>query len=283
MKNIQMSLKKFFRNKNTVTILGVIAVVAIVFIGYKIQVNRAIEPIPDIPVALDTIQPRTKITSDMITTIDMASKAVPENVYRSSNQIVGKYSNYNTVIPKGSMFYYETVIDEDELPDAAFIDIPEGEVPYNFPVTMDSTYGNSIFPNNYIDIYMKAENEAGQLMVGKLIENVKVLAVKDSSGNHVFENTSEDRTPAFIIFSLNPEMNILLRKASYLYAYSVELFPVPHGAEFKPEEDEKTTIVSSQTLKDFINAKTIPNDEIKAQEETNEAANQNKENMDKEN
>ena len=42
--------------------------------------------------------------------------------------------------------------------------------------------------------------------------------------------------------------------------YSVVLFPVPHGVEVKAEEGE--TMVTSQTLKDFINANTVPNDEI---------------------
>lgn len=272
MKNIQMSLKRLFKNKNTVTILGVVAIVAVIFIGYKIQIKNAVDPVPNIPVAAETIQPRTKITDDLISYIDMASIAVPENVYTSSAGVVGKYSNYNTIIPKGSMFYYESVITEKDLPDAAFVDIPKGKIPYNFPVTMDSTYGNSIFPGNYIDLYMKAENEAGQIMVGTLFENVKVLAVKDSEGNHVFENTSESREPAFIIFALDPEMNILLRKASYLSMYSVELSPVPHGTSLNSKDEENTTAVSSQTLQDFINAKTVPNDEIKAKEEAEQEA-----------
>lgn len=269
MNNILMSFKRLFRNKNTVTILGVVAVIAILFIGYKIQINNAVKPIPNIPTAAETIQPRTKITSEMITYIDMASIAVPDNVYTNSNSVVGKYSNYNTIIPEGSMFYKESLVTEEDLPDSAFVDIPKGQIPYNFPVDMDSTYGNSIFPGNYIDIYMKAENENGQLMVGKLIENVKVLAVKDSEGQHVFENSTEARTPAYLIFGLNAEMNILLRKASYMYNFSVELFPVPHGTKVTTGKEE--TEVSSQTLKEFINAKTVPNDEIaKAESEANQ-------------
>lgn len=276
MKNIQMSLKRLLKNKNTVTILGVIAVITVLFIGYKIQVNRAVEPIPNIPVAAQTIQPRTKITNEMLDYIDMASTAVKENVYTSAGEVIGKYSNYNTIIPEGSMFFRESIVSEKDLPDSAFVEIPKGEIPYNFPVDIDSTYGNSIFPDKYIDIYMKAEDETGKLMVGKLIENVKVLAVKDSEGNHVFENTTETRTPAFLIFSLNPEMNILLRKASYMDTFAVELFPVPHGAKF--DTKDQATLVSSQRLQDFINANTVANDEIKAEEETKEAEKNNAQN-----
>jgi hypothetical protein len=255
-----IAIKRFFKNKNTVTIIGVLLVILVLFFGYRYQINKMVSPVSNIPVAAQTIQPRTLITSDMIDYIDVAPIVLQSNVYRTANQVIGKYTAPNTLIPAGSMFYTDSVVDEDELPDSAFVDLEEGQVPYNFPVTMSSTYGNSIYPGNYIDIYMKSYNESGELMVGKLLENVKVLAVKDSSGRNVFENSEETRTPAYLIFGLDSELNILLRKASYMSEFSVELFPVPHGVSVSTEEGE--TAVSSQTLKDFINANTVPNDEL---------------------
>lgn len=266
MNNFIIAAKRFLQNKNTVTILGVLVIILILFFGYRYQINKMVNPVSNIPVAAETIQPKTKITSDMIQYIDVAPIVLQENVIRNKNQIIGKYSNYNTTIPQGSMFYVDVVVNEDELPDSAFVELAEGEVPYNFPVTMETTYGNSIYPDNYIDIYMKALNEDGQLMVGKLIENVKVLAVKDSQGRHVFEDSSDARTPSTLIFGLQPELNILLRKASYMNSYSTVLFPVPHGVAVATTEGE--TAVSSQTLKDFINANTVPNDELQSNTNT---------------
>jgi len=267
MNNFIIAAKRFLQNKNTVTILGVLVIILILFFGYRYQINKMVNPVSNIPVAAETIQPKTKITSDMIEYIDVAPIVLQENVITNKNLIIGKYSNYNTVIPQGSLFYKDVVVDEDDLPDSAFVELADGEVPYNFPVTMDTTYGNSIYPSNYIDIYMKALNEDGELMVGKLIENVKVLAVKDSQGRHVFEDSSEARTPSTLIFGLEPELNILLRKASYMNSFSTILFPVPHGTTIAVVEGE--TSVSSQTLKDFINANTVPNDEL--QSETTES------------
>lgn len=254
-----MTLKRFFSNKNTVTIIGILAICLILILGYRYQIKRQVNPVTGIPVANTTIQPRTKITSDMISYVDVAPVVLQKNVIRKASEVIDKYSNYNTVIPEGSMFYRDTLVDEDKLPNSAFVSLAEGEVPYNFPVTIDTTYGNSIMPESYIDIYMKATNDKGVLMVGKLLENIKVLAVKDNTGKHVFENSEEDRTPAYLIFGLQSELNILLRKASYMSNYSVELFPVPHGTTVT---EEGATEVSSQTLKDFINAKTVANDEI---------------------
>ena len=273
MNNLIISVKRFLQNKNTVTILGVLGIILILFFGYRYQINKMVSPVSNIPVAAETIQPRTLITSDMIDYIDVAPIVLQSNVIRNANQIINKYTAVNTVVPAGSMFYTNTVVDEDDLPDAAFLDLEEGEIPYNFPVNMDTTYGNSIYPGNYIDIYMKAVNEEGKLMVGKFLENVKVLAVRDSSGQNVFENSDEARTPAFLIFGLNSELNILLRKASYMGSFSVVLFPVPHGQE----PTDLTVNVSSQTLKEFVNANTVPNDELTDESTTDE----NSDNTDK--
>lgn len=264
--NILVSIKRFIMNKNTVTILGVILIITIIYFGYNYQVNKAITKIKDIPVAATTIQPRTEITSDMVRRIDVVPQMLSGNVIKKSANVIGKYSNYNTMIPEGSLFYSETVVSKDELPDSAFVNVKDDEVPYSFPVTMATTYGNSIMPGNYIDIYMKAKDDNGQLIVGKLIENVEVLSVKDSSGKNVFESTTEDRTPSMLIFGVSSEINILMRKASYMSEYSVVLFPVPHGTNIAVGE----TQVSTMYLKDFINSHTVVIEENSGEEENPE-------------
>ena len=253
MNNIVNSLKRFFQNKNTVTIIGVMLVLVLLYWGYSSQVKKALTP-TSVPVAAVTIQPRTLITSSMITTIDVASIAVAKNVFVNANLIIGKYSNVNTLIPKGSMFYQQAVISQTELPDSAFFDIGEDEIPYLYSVNMETTFGNSIYPGSKIDIYMRATDEDGKLMVGKLLSDVKVVAVKDSSGNDVFENTDEAREPAYLVFGLTDEIHILLRKAQYLTTNSVDLFPVPHGGTVASEGEMR---VSTEYLKEFINSKTV--------------------------
>lgn len=255
--NMLESVKRFFRNKNTVTIIGVIAILVLLYIGYSVQINKAIDPVY-VPVATQTIQPRTLITQDMVKTINMPATTITDNIYTSSAAVIGKYSNVNSVIPKGSLFYRETVVTLDDLPDAAFTKVKKGEVVYNFRVNMESTYGNSIFPGNKIDIYMKVGNGTDEkVMIGKLIENIEVLAVKDSSGRSVFENTSENRTPAMIIFGLSEELNLLLRKASYLTSLGVELYPVPHAGSVDDSDSTGATQVSTQELRDYIDAHSV--------------------------
>ncbi len=253
MNNIIIAVKRFLKNKNTVTILGVVLIIGILYWGYTKQIKDATQEIP-IPIAKREIQPRTQITKDDVETINIPSIAVKKNVVQSTAQIIGKYSNVNTVIPEGSMFYKGVLIDAKELPDSAFVEVKEGEVVYNFPVSMESTYGNSIFPGNKIDIYMKAVDDDKRIMVGKLLENVEVLSVKDNQGKNVFENSAENRQPAYLIFGVKEEIHILLRKASYMSNNGVVLFPVPHGAAVNNEGE---TQVTTQYLKDYINSHTV--------------------------
>ena len=253
MNNILIGLKRFITNKNTVTIICVIAILGLLYWGYTSQINSAVSPV-SVPVAKVTIQPKTLITSDMIETISVPRVAVKSNVITSRTAIIDKYSAINSVIPQGSMFYKSVVVEKEDLPDSVFSEVKDGEIPYQFAVTVESTYGNSIFPGNKIDIYMKAIDDNGQIMVGRLLENVEVLAVKDTNGNNVFENTSETRTPAYLLFGVPERIHILLRKAVYLKSTGVELFPVPHGGTVPVEGDMQVDIAE---LQNYIESRTV--------------------------
>ena len=252
MNNLKASMKKFLGNKNTVTILGVILCLVILYIGYNYRINSKVELVA-VPYAKQTIQPRTYITDDMIGTMNVPKSFLVGNYYTTTKSIVGKYSNYNTMIAKGSLFYTDLVVEEKDLPDSAFSEVPEGYTVINYPVTIASTYANSMAPGSHINIYYKSLNDDGEIMFGKFISNIEVLDVKDSSGRHVFENSDEARTPAYMLFAVPEETHLLLRKALYLTDYDVELLLIPNTATLS--EDQKVT-VSSLQIEEFINSKT---------------------------
>ena len=244
-----MKLKNLLANKNVVTILGAILLVVILYLFYNWRVSEAINPIR-VPYAKVTIGPRTEITSDMIAYVDVQQTAIKGNVLTNVNtQIVGMYTNINSTIPEGSFFYKSSLVKFDELADSFLINIPDGYVAYNYRVNVMSTYGNSIYPGNYVDVYFKGIRD-GKILLGKLIQNVKVLAVKDSSGNHVFENTTDNRTPSQIIFAVTNEMHELLRTAEYIN--NVELILVPTNVSYKLENDEIVTEITDTEIKSYI-------------------------------
>lgn len=253
MNNLQSSIKKFISNKNTVTILGVVLCIVVLYFGYNMRIEQKVS-LTRVPYANQTIQPKTEITSDMIGEMDVPAAFLVGSYYSSRESVVGKYSNYNTMIAEGSLFYTDLVVEKSELPNSAFLDVDEGYTVVSYGVDMNSTYANSMMPKDYINVYFKALDDDGTIMFGKFLSNVEILDVKDSSGLHVFETTSEARIPAYMLFALPEDMHLLFRKAIYLAdSYNVELILVPNTQELTNDD---AVFVSSQDIKDFIEEKT---------------------------
>ena len=263
MNNISVSMKKMMTNKNTVTLIGVLAAIVILYWGYNMRIKNAINPIT-VPYATQTLAPKTKITSDMIGSIQVPPSMLKGDVITNVSNIVGRYVSADTIIPQGSLFYGNSVVSQSDLPDSIIYNYPDGWVLINMEVDTTNTYGNKVFPGNYIDIYMKAVRKMSEeeiktttqdkIMVGKLLENVKVLGVIDSNGDNVFENLEDVKTPSQIIFAAPEEIHILLRKSMYLRTYDVTLIPVPTAESLKENPGE--VAVANTNLQDWINTVT---------------------------
>lgn len=268
MNNLIVGFKKFLTNKNTVTVIGVLAAIVILYIGYNMRINQAITPIT-VPYALEEINPGVQITEDMVGTKEIPQSMSDGTILTDTADVIDMYSSADSVIPEGSLFYTRSVVSREQLPGSIILDYPRGYVLYNLDVDMASTYSNSIYPGNYIDIYLKVQNVVDpnnpaasgddRIMVGKLLENVKVIAVYDSDGNNVFANLDEKTVPAQIIFAVPEEYHILLRKASFLRAYESEIIPVPTAESLEDEPGDVN--LSSEDLKNFINNVTAMTEE----------------------
>lgn len=254
MGNIVTTIKRFLGNKNTVTIIGVILGILVLYIGYNFRVKQATTPVT-VPYAKEEISSRTLITSDMIGYMEVSRSVVNDssNLITNASELINNYVAFGTTIPANSMFYRSQILTSGEMPDSAFANIPDGYTIFSLGVDLHTTYGNSIYPGNYIDLYFKGIDDTQKIMFGKLIESIEVLAVKDSSGNHVFETTVESRTPSELLFAVPNEMYDLLMKAGYISGSSIEIIPVPRNASYSANPGD--TVVSSDQIRDFILSK----------------------------
>ena len=226
MNNFMMSMKRFFSNKNVVTIIGVVIVLALLYWEYNSKITKAVNP-TRVPVAASDLLPQQEITSSDLNWIDVPSVSKDANALTNSSSIVGKYVGVNSMIPKGSMFYKTALVDKEDLPGNWLTELKEDEIPAYIKVDMVTTYSNAIEPGDYVDVWMKAEDEEGLVMFGKLIENIKIVAVKDSNGQDVFKSSNEVGTPAYLYYGLESDYFVMLVKAPYIDG--VELAIVPHG------------------------------------------------------
>lgn len=243
-------LSKFLKNKNTVTILGVIACVAILFIGYSMRINQK-TALVNVYYANQTIQPKTLITEEMVSRTQVPASFILGSYYKNYNDIVGKYSNYNTMIAEGSLFYYDLLTDEENLPDAVLYSANAGERIVSFPVDTVSTYGNSIMPGNLIDVYVKLVDDTGKIVYGEFFDKIEALGVKDANGKNVFETTEEARTPAYLYFSLPEAKYLLFSSLNYIETNDIEVVIVPNTTKYTTDEVGATE-VTSDYLYDFV-------------------------------
>ena len=265
MGNLTTGIKKFLQNKNTVTVLGVVLAIVVLYVAYTARIKSSINPVT-VPYATEKIASGTQITKSMVSTREVPPSMLEGDVITNVSEIIDKYSAADTVIPEGSLFYKSAVVEKEQLPDNIILEYPKGYVLYNLAVDTNSTYGNSVYPGNYIDIYFKAVNkidennteqltaDADKILLGKVMANIKVLAVRDSDGKAVFQNIDENRKPAMVIFAVPEEYYILLKKAEFMRTYDTSLIIVPTNESLKDEPGSLE--ISSDTRKNWINNNT---------------------------
>ena len=276
MNNFGIAFKKFVTNKNTITIVGIIVILILLYWGYSRTIKKSVDPI-NVPVAKTRILAGHEMTYDDIAYKKVSSIVLDSNVLRNASFIVGKYTNIGVTIPEGSMFYSEWLVTKENVPGKWIenVDFANGEEAYYFNTNTVKTLGNSVLPDSYIDLYMKALDENNNLMVGKLLENVKVLVVHDGSGHNVFADGTSIGSPSYLGFALSHEYYILLQKAERLSNHGVELILAPQGVNPQIVGGENTVLVGSETLRDYIDANTVSLDDEHIEKKNNDSNNLN--------
>ncbi len=241
------NIKKVLLNRNTVTILAVIAGVIVLWFFYNMTVNNAVNP-QRVPVATRNIMAKEMITAEDFEFVEVSSDFLRNaNVITNSTQLVGYYVNNETSIPEGGMFYREQIVERSELKEREQEDLPDGYTIYWLEVNNNTTYANSIYPGDKIDLWLKAEIDS-MIVYDEFINSIEVIAVKDSSGQNVFDNGGIGREPAVLVFAVTDEMFeylSLIEKIS-----GMDLYPVPRNKLYTTEGADVS--YSNEMLKGLI-------------------------------
>lgn len=268
MGNILVKIKRFFQNKNTVTIICVLAGILVLYIGYNWRVNSATQPV-SIPYAKNTLESQHIITRDDIGYVEVASSVVEKmpNLVRNANSLIGKEVAYGNTVQMNGFFYQSDVADSatNQENSSKLLGMEDGYSPITIDVDLHSTYGNAMYPGNYIDLWFRGTDESGRLMYGKFIQSIKILDVDDAEGHSVFESTAVSRTPSQLVFAVPDDLRALINNAQEIG----ELVPVPRNKSYTANPGE--TVVASTYLQNYILSQTA----IITDDNTNNSGNNN--------
>lgn len=256
MGNIVATFKRFFSNKNTVTILGVLVGIGVLIWGYNYRIKTAVQTIT-IPFAKNTITATSEITSENIGMISVLSDSIKNNsnIITNRNNIINSTTTYcvtyGTSIPNGGFFYKEQVVPCNTVPNNPFKNMPDGYSPVELPVNIHTTYGNSMYPGDYIALYVRFKDVDGTIKFGKFIDKIQIADVRDSRGTSVFL-TSQASEPASLLFTLKNEYFVLLNKANIANnsGAEIEIIPVPQNASYTSNPGEMS--IESYYIQNFI-------------------------------
>lgn len=250
--DIVNKVKSLLLNKNMVVILSVFAGIIVLWYIYNNRLNSVIKPIR-IPVATRDILETEQILAEDITYVEINTSFVKKaNIVTSGGALSNKFVANGTSIKEGSPFYREQVVDKADLRERDLEEIPDGNTLYFLKVDFDSTFANSIYPGDRIDLWIKMRNSAtdNKFVYEPFITSIEVLKVKDSSLKYNVFDGSGKRTPSYLVFSVDKDVYTMLSNIEKLG--SMELFPVPKNKMYTDQQakteyanDRLKTIVES--------------------------------------
>ena len=215
-------------------------ILALLYVLFRITVSFTVG-LTSVYIAACDIPPRTKITEDYMQEISVPKAYVQEYAYISEGDILGKYTQIYGMIPAGSLFYKSMLYNEEDLPDRPITQLKEGETAYTLETDLAGI--GSITAGMYVDVHFSASRKDSYLS-GSLLENVRVISVKDHKGLSL-DDPQSTGIPYFAELAVKREYVDLLTTAKL--AGTLSLF-----ASSAPYDTEAETILAEGEVTEYL-------------------------------
>ena len=217
-----MNVKKQVIIKIGACLVIALLIIALNCIGFAIRLNAMLDLRPTCIAARD-IPPRSLITEKDILEIKVPGAYLLEHTCSDKKEIIGKYTDIQGMIPAGSCFFEEMLYDEKELPDYPSAQLRPGQAAYTLETDL-AHMGGTILPGQRLDLYVVLDRKNDTPVSGCLLENVRLLAVKDHKG---LDLTDENSTgiPYLAVLAVSQkdvELLSLAEKAGEIRMFSTD-------------------------------------------------------------
>lgn len=205
------SLKK---NKVAMTLFLIFGLCCFAFVGYNITVKSATQSVK-VPVTSTFLESGTVIKQEDITYLEISKNLVNKDIY-TTDELIGMIVRGGSSLAKGSLFYAELLENPKEMRNISMYKLNANEVALPIEVNIETSYNNALKEGHVIDLYfsgtgVEEENEKEKVIYGKLVNNVRILAVYDKDG--ISLNRQDASNAATVIVALNTDEADLIGRA----------------------------------------------------------------------
>ena len=183
-----MNIRKRVIIKGGACLICAVLIAALNYIGLTIRLNDMLD-LRSTCIAARDIKPRSLITEKDILEIKVPGAYLLEHTCSDKKDIVGKYTDIQGMIPAGSCFFEEMLYDEKDLPDYPSTQLRAGQAAYTLETDL-ALMGGTIMPGQRLDLYVVLDRKNDTPVSGCLLQNVRLLAVKDHKGLDLTDENS---------------------------------------------------------------------------------------------
>lgn len=184
-----------------VLLLGILVGVVLIA-GVKVRAKQIIG-LQTVYIAGHDIAPRTRIREEDLLEIQIPEAYLVPNAAREKAEIVGRYTDIQGKIPAGSLFYKSMLYGEKELPDNPTAQLKEGQSTFTMETDL-ARLGGALSPGQRVDIYASVTAKDGTVVTGAVVENARLLALKDHNGLDL-EDENSTGTPYLAILAVSSD------------------------------------------------------------------------------
>lgn len=206
------------------------ALVVVILFGMDVLSEKKLD-LQKVYVARCDIKPRTCIQEEDVLEIEVPHSYLLDYVVVEKDDIVGKYTSIQGMIPAGSLFYESMLYDRSSLPDYPECELRKNQAAYTLEVDL-AKLGGTLVANQRVDLYVTLKKDKENHVSDCLFEDVRIIAIKDHQGIDL-EDQNSSKTPYLAILAIDREDIKYLAKADEMG--SIRLFSTDKTYDTKGE------------------------------------------------
>ncbi|MBR3694563.1 MAG: hypothetical protein IKL88_08555 [Erysipelotrichales bacterium] len=229
--------------------IGFILIAVVSYFLFQVALDNAVDLV-EVPFAKKTLYAHQMIQEEDIEMREVPRVYVQSDVILKREDIAGKYVDLSSKIPKGSLFYEDFLVSDEEIKDLPSLLLKEGQMAYPIKVDLLKSSGATLHVNQHVDIYMTYASKVNKVKVTTvecLIRNARIINVKDRNGLNVGEEDAKS-VPSIVILAIQLEQVDLLRKAQEIGELDIYAPRSEYSVEEEAVLNEESTLL--QVLKD---------------------------------